>query len=91
MDHAWTIAVTAGTIVLAVVIFIGGASFDSGSIGGDLAGLVVSFLLAFLYEYIFYCVDYQGTEHLRFEDDDYYYFVKAVPKVNPYDEDERRE
>ena len=91
MDHAWTIAVTAGTVVLAVVIFIGGARYDSGSIGGDLAGLVVSSLLAFLYEYIFYCVDYRGTEHLRFEDDDYYYFVKAVPKVNPYDEDERRE
>ena len=91
MDHAWTIAVTAGTIVLAVVIFIGGAQYDNGAIGGELVGLVISSLLAFFYEYIFYCVDYKGTEHLRFEDDDYYYFVKAVPKVNPYDEDERRE
>lgn len=91
MNHAWTIAVTSGTIVLAVVIFIGGAQYDSGSIGIELVGLVISSLLAFFYEYVFYCVDYRGTEHLRFEDDDYYYFVKAVPKVNPYDEDERRE
>ena len=91
MNHAWTIAVIAGTIVLAVVIFIGGARFDDGSIGAELVGLVLSFLLAFAYEYIFYCVDYKGTEHLRFEDDDYYYFVKAVPKVNAQDESERRE
>ena len=91
MNHAWTIAVIAGTIVLAVVIFIGGAQYDDGKIGAELVGLVLSFLLAFAYEYIFYCVDYKGTEHLRFEDDDYYYFVKAVPKVNAQDESERRE
>ena len=91
MNHAWTIAVISGTIVLAVVIFIGGAQYDDGKIGAELVGLVLSFLLAFAYEYIFYCVDYKGTEHLRFEDDDYYYFVKAVPKVNAQDESERRE
>ena len=53
--------------------------------------MVISFVLALLYEYIFYSVDYRGTEHLRYEDDDYYYYVKAVPKVRPYDENERRE
>ena len=25
--------------------------------------------------------DYQQTEHLQFEDDEYYYYVKAVPKM----------
>ena len=25
--------------------------------------------------------DYPHTEKVRFEDDDYYYFVKAVPKI----------
>ena len=26
-------------------------------------------------------VDYSGTEYVQFEDDDYYYYVKAVPKL----------
>ena len=27
-------------------------------------------------------VDYQRTEILQFEDDNYYYYVKAVPKLS---------
>ena len=26
-------------------------------------------------------VDYTRTEYVQFEDDDYYYYVKAVPKM----------
>jgi hypothetical protein len=26
-------------------------------------------------------VDYSRTEYVQFEDDDYYYYVKAVPKL----------
>lgn len=26
-------------------------------------------------------VDYSGTEYIQFEDDDYYYYVKAIPKI----------
>lgn len=27
-------------------------------------------------------MDYSRTEHTQFEDDEYYYYVKAVPKIN---------
>lgn len=27
-------------------------------------------------------VDYSRKEYIQFEDDDYYYYVKAVPKMN---------
>ena len=37
--------------------------------------LVISFFL--------YSVDYKRTRMLQFEDDDYYYYVKAVPKRRP--------
>ena len=30
---------------------------------------------------IFFSVDYSRTENVQFEDDEYYYYVKAVPKV----------
>ena len=29
----------------------------------------------------FFSVDYSRTENVQFEDDEYYYYVKAVPKV----------
>ena len=32
-------------------------------------------------EFFFLSVDYSRTETLQFEDDEYYYYVKAVPKV----------
>lgn len=91
MDHAWTIALAAGTIVLAVVVVLGGSIVGGGSFVVDIVGLVVSLLLALLYEHIFFCVDYAGVERVQFEDDDYYYYVKAVPKIRPYEEEERFE
>lgn len=31
-------------------------------------------------EVFFFSVDYSRTENVQFEDDEYYYYVKAVPK-----------
>ena len=30
--------------------------------------------------FFFFSVDYTCTEYVQFEDDDYYYYVKAVPR-----------
>ena len=62
----------------------GGAVLGETSIIADIIGIIISYLLSFLYVQVFYCVDYSGTETLSYEDDDYYYYVKAVPKVKPY-------
>ena len=32
-------------------------------------------------EFFAFPVDYSRTEYLQFEDDEYYYYVKAVPKL----------
>ena len=92
INHAWTIAVSVGIAIVAICMIAAGTWYgSSGSFGMDILSMVISFFLAILYEYIFYSVDYRGTEHLQFEDDDYYYYVKAVPKIRAYDENERRE
>lgn len=44
-----------------------------GSVAAFFIGLTVSFFVRFL--------DYSGTERVQFEDDEYYYYVKAVPKL----------
>ena len=41
-------------------------------------GVVIGLFL----EVIFFSVDYSRTENVQFEDDEYYYYVKAVPKIN---------
>ena len=35
-------------------------------------------------------LDYQHTERVQFEDDDYYYYVKAVPKIDSEKKTKRR-
>mgnify|MGYP003202143642 FL=1 len=33
-------------------------------------------------EFFLFSVDYSRTERLQFEDDEYYYYVKAIPKIS---------
>ena len=33
-------------------------------------------------QFFIFSVDYTRTEHVQFEDDDYIYYVKAVPKMS---------
>lgn len=89
-DHAWTIAIASGAVVLLILVVMADLRFG-GNLLADIIGIILSFAIAYVYEIVFYNLDYKRTEHLRFEDDDYFYFVKAVPKVKPDDEDLRRE
>lgn len=83
VDYAWLIAIVLGTAVELVVIFVGDFMYDiSISTGGLLIGIFVSVLLALLYHFFVFAVDYSRTEFLQYEDDDYVYYVKAVPKIS---------
>ena len=42
---------------------------------------MVSGVIAFVIQFLFFNLDYSRTERLQFEDDEYYYYVKAVPKA----------
>ena len=35
--------------------------------------------------------DYKGTESVQFEDEDYYYYVRAVPKLRSMDREVQKE
>lgn len=82
LDHSWKIATGAG-VVTAIVVAVGGNIALGLHISYTV--LIVSGLAAvaagLLLETIFLSVDYLRTEHLEFEDDEYHYYVKAVPKV----------
>lgn len=83
MDHAWKIAIVAGAVANIVVIAVGDIAFGvhtsyGALIGGSIAAVVVGLIL----ELFFFTVDYARSENLQFEDDEYYYYVKAVPKIS---------
>ena len=90
MDHSWTISVIAGIAVM-WILFLAADVICWQSVLWDLIGLIISFAILIVDELVIYSVDFRSIERLRFEDDDYYYFVKAVPKIKPLDEDERRD
>ncbi|MCM1386940.1 MAG: hypothetical protein NC231_06410 [Bacillus sp. (in: Bacteria)] len=82
IDYAWTIAMAAGAFVNIMVILIGDLMFDTQvSLLGVIIGTIISFLLVVVLQFFVFHVDYSRTEKVQFEDDEYYYYVKAVPKV----------
>ena len=83
VDHAWKIAAASGAVVNIVVIVIGDIVFDIHTsynmlIVGNIAAVVIGFIM----EFFLFSVDYSRTERLQFEDDEYYYYVKAIPKIS---------
>ena len=63
-------------------VLVGKLMFDiSGNTIVLLIGGVVSGVIVFVIWHLRLLLDYSSTEHLQFEDDDYYYYVKAVPKI----------
>lgn len=83
IDHAWKAAIVSGTIVHIVSIIIGEILFDIPvSYGTLIAGNVLAAAVGFLLELFVFTVDYSRSEFMQFEDDEYYYYVKAVPKIS---------
>lgn len=81
--NAWLIASGAGALVELVVLLVGGIRYDIDlSIGFVFLGMVISLLICLVLIFLFFNLDYSRVESLQFEDDDYYYYVKAVPKVS---------
>lgn len=82
INYAWTIAIIAGALTNAMVLLVGDLMFDTNvPIGGVIVGSIFSVLIAMVVQFFAFSVDYSRTEKVQFEDDEYYYYVKAVPKI----------
>ena len=82
ISHAWKSASAAGAVVSIVIMAAGSAVLDvkisyPELILGNVAAVIVGLIL----ELLFFAVDYSRTESVQYEDDEYYYYVKAVPKI----------
>ena len=81
-EYSWMVAIGTGAVLNIILLLVGGIVLEVdinilviflGTVGGALLALVAQFFKGVL--------DYSRTEVVQFEDNDYYYYVKAVPKV----------
>lgn len=82
VKHAWSIAIGVGNgcnlaLLLAGSFWLGKSERILWIILGTAAAVVIGFGM----EFFLFHLDYTRTERVQFEDDEYYYYVKAVPKV----------
>lgn len=82
IDHSWTIAMVAGAMTNIVILLVGDLLYDINlSVVNALLGSLLALVVGKIIEFFRFCVDYSRTEKVQFEDDEYYYYVKAVPKM----------
>lgn len=84
VDYSWLVSAISGGLLATLAILIGCNLFDMSSIYSMpmvIVGGLISTILAWLLQFFVHSVDYTRTEYTQFEDDEYYYYVKAVPKI----------
>lgn len=83
VDYSWEIAIIAGTLGNINAMAYGYIIMDIQlSYISLIVGSVIAVIVAFIVKFFVFAVDYTRTERLQFEDDEYYYYVKAVPKAS---------
>lgn len=82
IKEAWKIAIGVGGVVQLLLILIGKLIIGNPyGILGLILGSIVSVLICLVFQFMVFDLDYQRIERVQFEDDNYYYYVRAVPKV----------
>ena len=82
IDRCWEIASIAGAVTAIVLVVIGNLVFSLHlSYGVLILSGCAAVAAGFILEIMFFALDYSKTEYVQFEDDEYYYYVKAVPKI----------
>ena len=85
---SWIVADAAG-VAVEFIIMLSGLILTSQKteIPSLIMGNVLVFVVGFILNYFILDLDYSRIEKVQFEDDDYYYYVTAVPKIRIVEED----
>lgn len=82
IDYAFYIAILAGALTNIIAFLIGDLKLESTSqIGIMILNTIISALIVMVIQFFRLTLDYTAVERTQFEDDEYYYYVKAVPKM----------
>lgn len=81
-DYAFESSILAGGITCILGFLISYLVLNrSNQILSMILGTIVSIGIVYSIHFFRLTLDYSGVEHAQFEDDIYYYYVKAIPKV----------
>ena len=79
-QHSWKVAYVVGSIFAFIAILVGSSALELEiSVASAVFDVFVAIIVGIILEFLFFKVDYSKTEYLQFSDNDYYYYVKAVP------------
>lgn len=82
IPYSWYIAVGTGGLVQLIVILVGDMVYATDiSIIGAFLGVIVSMAIGAVVTFFLFHLDYSRIEDVQFEDEDYYYYVRAIPKI----------
>ena len=80
--HSWLIAVTVGVVSEFLILLAGYLlTARTSQIPWLVGGNVIALFFGFATNYLVLDLDYTRAQKVQFEDDDYYYYVTAVPKI----------
>lgn len=82
-DYAFEIAVVTGSFLNLILFLVVNYLMEINiNVLHLLGGIAISCLLVWFIQFFRLPLNYAGAENLQFEDDEYYYYVKAVPKMS---------
>lgn len=82
IENAWTVGIISGILFETIGLIAGYMLLGiSGKLTGVLVGNAAALAIAVVMQFLFFNLDYSRTERLQFEDDEYFYYIKAVPKA----------
>ncbi len=83
IEYVFEISIAVGAIVCILGFLVADMVLQTElNIISMVFGTVGSMLIALVFQFFRLALDYTAVERVQFEDDDYYYYVKAVPKIN---------
>lgn len=87
-SYGWYIAIFAGGVVYMLVMLIGGYFVNSDvNIISEILMILLCIAIVMLGQFLYNVIDYTREENFEFEDEEYYYYVKAIPKISVAEEE----
>lgn len=82
IDYIWYISIIIGAALNIILFIFGKLSVNLDfSVMNIILGTVFSALIVIVMQFYRCVIDYSRVEKVQYEDDDYYYYVKAIPKI----------
>ena len=81
-DYERELAIAAMGVIIVLGLIIAAVVADAQvSIIGTILGTLVSCGIVYVVQSMDFVLDYNSAQRVKFQDDNYYYYVKAVPKI----------